>query len=453
MTLHVVILAAGHGKRMLSNTPKVLHKLAGKALLAHVLDAVQRLNPSAIHIVIGHEGTLIRDAFMHLNLNWVWQHEPCGTGHAVLQALPEIPEEADVLILCADVPLITETILSSLVHPDNTVQHALRFLVSKVDNPTGLGRVIRDQQHAVTAIVEEKDANEEQRAIHEINSGIYCVQAAQLKRWLPKLSCHNAQKEYYLTEIIHMAVNEQVPIYTVTAEPAWRVHGINNRLQLMQLERALQVHQAHDLLEQGVTIADHQRIDLRGELTCGRDVFIDINVIFNGRNTLGDGCHIGAHCSLTNVTLGKNCIIKDHCVLEDCVVDDFCEVGPFARIRPKTHLHAHVHVGNFVELKHATLGAHSKAGHLSYLGDVTIGSHVNIGAGTITCNYDGVNKHQTIIEDHAFIGSGSQLVAPVTVGPHATIGAGTTLRKSAPAHELTLTVAAQKTIPGWKKKQ
>ena len=452
MSLHIVILAAGQGKRMHSATSKVLHKLGGKPMLVRVVETAMHLNPAAIHVIIGHGGEQIKETLPTLPVNWVLQEQQLGTGHAVMQALPHIPADSNVLILSADVPLIQSDTLRALIdqsQPKYNQSAPLALLLASVADPSGLGRIVRNPQDQITAIIEEKDANTEQRAIKEIYSGICCTTAANLNRWLPKLGHQNAQGEYYLTEIIAMAVAEHLSIVSVQATDSMEILGVNNRFQLQQLERIWQMRLAVQLLHAGVTLADASRIDVRGELQCGTDVFIDVNTVFSGQVNIGDGCVIGPNCVLTNVTLGSNCHIFANSVLEDCSMDNDCHIGPFARIRPGTKLAEKCKIGNFVEAKNAVFSAGTKANHLSYLGDVTVGSHVNIGAGTITCNYDGVNKHHTNIEDGVNIGSDTQLVAPVTIGKNATIGAGSTIRKNAPPGELTLTVSTQKTVYGW----
>lgn len=450
MSLQIVILAAGQGKRMYSKTPKVLHQIAGKPMLLRVIETAQALAPDAIHVIYGHGGEAIRAALPDLELNWVLQAQQLGTGHAVMQALPHLPTSAQVLVLSADVPLIEVATLKALIKISQNPQ-SLSLLVATLNEPNGLGRILRNKEGEILAIVEEKDATETQKEIKEIYSGICCAQAADLARWLPRLSANNAQGEYYLTEIIALAVAEQCPITSMPARRLSEIQGVNNRLQLQQLERVWQQDLAESLMLAGVGLADGQRIDVRGELECGQDVFIDVNTVFSGKVVLGDGCRIGPNCSLDNVSLGANCEVFANSVLENCHIGDNCAIGPFARLRPGTTLADHCKIGNFVETKNAVFDSGSKASHLSYLGDVTLGKKVNIGAGTITCNYDGANKHQTIIEDGAFIGSDTQLVAPVRVGANATIGAGSTIRRDAPAGELTLSENRQKTIPGWKR--
>lgn len=456
MALHIVILAAGEGKRMRSVKPKVLHSIAGKPMLTHVIETAQSLNPAKIHVLIGHQYEEIRTTLASFSVHWILQEERLGTGHAVMQALPHIPEESLVLILSGDVPLIQATTLQTLIQEHTHLslkRSTLSLLLANYPDPTGFGRIVRDQNKNIIAIVEEKDATPEQRKIHEIYSGICCTEAAALQQWLPQLTRHNAQGEYYLTEILMLAVNNHSFIHAHHVQKLLEIQGVNTKLQLQQLERAWQTHRAETLMLQGVTIADAARIDIRGQLHCGQDVFIDINTVFMGDVSLGDSCSIGSNCILNNVTLGANCKILANSILENCFIDEGCEIGPFARLRPDTRLAPYCKVGNFVEVKNTSFGRGSKANHLSYLGDAVLGSEVNIGAGTITCNYDGANKHQTIIEDGVHIGSDTQLVAPVVIGQNATIGAGSTIRRNVPAGELTLTESAQKTVYGWQRKK
>ncbi len=450
MSLHIIILAAGVGKRMHSSLPKVLHPVGGAPMLQHVVNVAKSLNPAQIHIVIGHERHQVRETFHHLSVNWIEQSEQLGTGHAVRQALPHIPANATVLILYGDVPLIHQATLTPLVQAC-LGQNKLGILTISLDNPYGLGRILRKTTGEIQAIAEEKDATEAQRKIKEVYPGICCVSSAHLQHWLPKLTQKNAQKEYYFTDIISFAVADQLPIVSLNVEDPLEIQGVNDRLQLQTVERGYQLRMAKQLMTAGVTLADANRIDIRGEIQCGRDVFIDVNAVFQGVVTLGDQSVISANCVLKNVQIGKNCIIHANTVIEDSVIGDDCEIGPFARVRPGTRLSTQCKIGNFVETKNAVFGVHTKASHLSYLGDVTIGSKVNIGAGTITCNYDGANKHHTIIEDDVHIGSDTQLIAPVTVGKQATIGAGSTIRRNVPPGELTLTASVQKTIYGWKR--
>ena len=438
--LNVVILAAGQGKRMHSDLPKVLHPLAGKPLLGHVIDAARAVvapGDAKICVVYGHGGERVREALDAPDLAWARQEPQLGTGHAVLQAMPEFvavsptPTLAPVLVLYGDVPLTRVSSLRRLM--DVAGSDKLALLTTRLPNPTGYGRIVRHEGR-VTRIVEEKDADDAERAINEINTGILIAPGAALARWLPQLGNRNAQGEYYLTDIVAMAVAEGIEVVTAHPDETWETDGVNSKVQLAELERVHQGNVAAALMESGVMLADPARIDVRGELICGRDVSIDVNCVFEGRVVLGDRVQIKANCVLQDAVVGKDSII-----------------GPFARLRPGTELADDVHIGNFVEVKNATIAAHSKANHLAYIGDATIGSRVNVGAGTITCNYDGANKHRTIIEDDVFIGSDTQLVAPVTVGRGATLGAGTTLTKDAPPDALTISRARQMSLPGWKR--
>jgi bifunctional UDP-N-acetylglucosamine pyrophosphorylase / glucosamine-1-phosphate N-acetyltransferase len=449
--LHVVILAAGRGKRMQTNKPKVLHQLAAKPMIQHVLDTAKKLHPEQIHIIIGHEADKIRGAVQEQGLNFVMQTEQKGTGHAVMQALPFIEDDANVLVLSGDVPLTQLNTLEQLIDLNDSQAKKLSLLVAKLDNPFGFGRIDRDINGEIRAVVEEKDASLAQKAITEIYTGICVARAKKLKEWLPKLSTNNAQSEYYLTAIIEMAAQEKESILSIEPEFLFEIQGVNTLKQLHDLERSWQLFQANCLLEKGVQISDISRLDIRGQVLIEADVCLDIDVILEGDVKISQHASIGAHSIIKNSVIGRHCVIHPHSIVQDAVLEDHCEVGPFARLRPGTHLEQYCKVGNFVELKKAHFGLHSKASHLSYIGDAVIGQHVNIGAGTITCNYDGVNKHQTIIKDHAFIGSDTQLVAPVVVGAHATIGAGTTLRDDAPDNALTLTPSRQKSILSWKR--
>lgn len=433
--LDVVILAAGQGKRMRSSLPKVLHPIAGKAMLAHVLETARALHPKKICVVYGHGGEVVRQALDAPDIVWAKQEPQLGTGHAVMQALPLLQigagGTAPVLVLYGDVPLIRIETLRRLIAAAGDGKLAL--LTAQLADPHGYGRIVRIDGK-VARIVEEKDADDAERAIQEINTGILVAPGSALARWLPRLSNRNAQGEYYLTDIVAMAVAEGMEIVTTQPDASWETDGVNSKVQLARLERIHQRNIAEALMEQGVTLADPERIDVRGELICGKDVFIDVNCVFEG-----------------HVELQDNVRILPNCVIQDAVVGAGSIIGPFARLRPGTRLAEDVHIGNFVEVKNSTIAAHSKANHLSYIGDTTMGSRVNVGAGTITCNYDGAHKHRTIIEDDVFIGSDTQLVAPVTVGRGATLGAGTTLTKDAPAGELTLARAKQVTVPGWKR--
>jgi len=452
--MNVVILAAGMGKRMQSALPKVLHPLAGKPLLQHVIDTARGLNPSKLCVIYGHGGAAVPSAVQAWSfdggvaIDTALQEPQLGTGHAVMQALPQIDEQAPTLVLYGDVPLTTAASLRRLVEAAGNDK--LAILTVEQANPFGLGRIVRENGHIVR-IVEEKDANEAERAIREINSGIMVIPTRFLTGWLGALKNNNAQGEYYLTDIVAQAVAAGVPVVSAQPSAEWEVAGVNSKVQLAELERRHQLNIALALLEKGVTLMDPARIDVRGELVCGRDVTIDVGCVFEGRVVIGDGVTIGAHSVLVDATVGAGTQIKPFCHVEGAVVGDKSIIGPYARLRPGTTLGEDVHVGNFVEIKNSNVAAHSKANHLAYVGDADVGSRVNIGAGTITCNYDGANKFRTTIEDDAFIGSDSQLVAPVTVGKGATIGAGTTLTKDAPAGKLTISRPKQLTIEGWKR--
>ena len=446
--MNVVILAAGMGKRMQSALPKVLHPLAGKPLLSHVIDTARRLSASRLCVIYGHGGAAVLEllASQPEKVATALQEPQLGTGHAVMQALPELDESAPTLILYGDVPLTTVASLQALV--DAAGKDKLAIMTVEQDDPFGLGRIIREDGKIVR-IVEQKDATEAERAIKEINSGIMVAPTARLKQWLGALSNNNAQGEYYLTDIVAMAVADGVPVVSAQPGAQWEVAGVNSKVQLAELERIHQRNIANKLLEQGVTLLDPSRIDVRGELVCGRDVTIDVGCVFEGKVELADGVTIGAHNVLVNASIAAGANIKPFCHIEEAVVGAASIIGPYARLRPGTVLAEDVHVGNFVEIKNSQVAAHSKANHLAYVGDATVGSRVNIGAGTITCNYDGANKFRTVIEDDAFIGSDSQLVAPVTVGKGATLGAGTTLTKDAPAGKLTVSRPRQVTIENW----
>ncbi|NOZ11148.1 MAG: UDP-N-acetylglucosamine diphosphorylase/glucosamine-1-phosphate N-acetyltransferase [Gammaproteobacteria bacterium] len=449
MGLEVVILAAGQGTRMRSDLPKVLHTLGGRPLLEHVLSRAQDLDADAIHVVYGHGGEKVRGAFKGCDLRWVLQEKQLGTGHALLQVIPDIQDGTTVLVLYGDVPLIRTDTLRVMV--DAAQDGDLALLTATFTDPGGYGRIVRDDMAKISRIVEHKDANDAERAITEINTGFLAVSAGLLRSWLEQLSRDNAQGEYYLTDVIGMAVADGITIVDSQPQDEWEVLGINSCAELAQLERKHQSEQAQALMAQGVTLRDPSRFDLRGELSVGRDVVIDINVILEGKVSLGDRVHIGANVVIRNSTMGDDVTIKENCVIEEARVARGCQVGPFARLRPGTDLANDVHVGNFVEIKKSSVARGSKVNHLSYIGDSKIGSGVNIGAGTITCNYDGAYKHQTIIGDDVFVGSATQLVAPVTVGDGATIGAGATITNNVPAGELTLSRVKQKTIPGWKR--
>ncbi len=446
--LHIVILAAGEGKRMKSALPKVLQKIAGKPMLAHVIDAARALEPQGMHIVYGHGGAQVREAFSNQSdLNWVEQAEQKGTGHAVQQAMPAIPDNARIMVLYGDVPLIrTETLQAMLAFDASLV-----VLAAELENPTGYGRIVLDAVGNVAAIVEQKDASAEQRAIHLVNTGMIAAHATMLKKWLSGLKNNNAQGEYYLTDVFASASHEYQAATVVRCGDVIETEGANDPWQLMQLERAYQLRAARKLAEQGVRFNDAARFDLRGELTVGTDVEIDVDVVIEGKVVLGNGVKVGPFCRLKNSSLADGAQVHPHSDLEGAVVGANCTIGPYARLRPGTELGEGVHIGNFVETKKAKIGKGSKANHLSYLGDAVIGEKVNIGAGTITCNYDGVNKSQTTIEDGVFVGSNSSLVAPVTIGKDATIGAGSVVTKNAPADQLTVSRARQVSISEWRR--
>jgi bifunctional UDP-N-acetylglucosamine pyrophosphorylase/glucosamine-1-phosphate N-acetyltransferase len=446
--LSVVILAAGKGTRMYSELPKVLHTLAGKPMVQHVIDTVLKLGADNVHLVYGHGGDLLKQRLGDQPVNWVLQAELLGTGHAVQQAIPHFNDDEKVLILYADGPLISKETLERLIAAQP--EGGIGLLTVNLDDPSGYGRIVRENG-AVIGIVEHKDATEQQRLIHEINTGIMVADGKDLKRWLSKLTNHNAQNEFYLTDIIAIAHAEGRLINAVQPSKKSEVEGVNNRLQLAALERIYQAEQAEKLLLAGVMIMDPARFDLRGELNHGRDVVIDVNVVIEGNVTLGNNVKIGAGCMLKNCVVGDNCELSPYTVMEDAVLGLDCTVGPFARLRPGTELNDKAHVGNFVEMKKARLGKGSKAGHLSYLGDADIGDNVNIGAGTITCNYDGVNKFKTIIGDDVFVGSDTQLVAPVTIAKGATIGAGTTVTSNVGENELVISRVRQRQIVGWQR--
>lgn len=454
MSLEIIILAAGQGTRMRSDLPKVLHQLGGKSLLEHVVATAQALNPEKIYIVYGDKGELLQNKLAHLtadhkNIVWVLQQERLGTGHAVMQALPKIADHADVLILYGDVPLVAKDTLQKL--QEKTPVNGIGMVTVHLDDPTGYGRILRDANKNIVNIIEHKDAKEFELQIKEINSGIYLAKARILKNYLPKLEKHNAQGEYYLTDIIAMSVKDDRAVVSVAAKTPEEVLGINDRVQLARMERYFQLQNANKLMQEGVTLIDPNRFDLRGEILCKSDVIIDVNVIIQGKVSIGKNSKVGANTILHNVIIGDNVEIRANCVIEGAVVADDCVIGPFARIRPESQISEGARVGNFVEVKKSKIGKNSKASHLTYLGDTVIGENVNIGAGTITCNYDGANKFQTIIEDGAFIGSNTALVAPVRIGKNATIGAGSTITTDAPAEKLTIARGKQVTIENWQR--
>jgi bifunctional UDP-N-acetylglucosamine pyrophosphorylase / glucosamine-1-phosphate N-acetyltransferase len=447
--LSVIVLAAGQGKRMHSRLPKVLQPLAGRPMLAHVLDRARALGAEAIHVVYGHGGDAVRSAFTDADLVWHEQAEQLGTGHAVAQALPAIPEDNCVLVLCGDVPLIGEAALEALIHGVDS--GTLALLTAELDDPTGYGRIQRGLDNSVVAIVEQADANDDQLKITEINTGLMAAPAGKLRDWIARVDRSNAQGEYYLTDVVELAVAAGVNVVGVVIADAKEALGINDKAQLAAAERTLQRRLARALLAAGATIADPARIDIRGELSIGSDVFIDIDTVFVGKVSLGDGCRIGPHSLVMNSTLGPGNFVHANSVIDSAETGAGCEIGPFARIRPGTKLADRVKIGNFVEVKKSEIGTGSKVNHLSYIGDTTIGTNVNVGAGTITCNYDGANKHHTTIGNDVFVGSGVNLVAPIEIGAGATIGAGSTLTKDAPAGELSLARMRQTSVPGWKR--
>jgi bifunctional UDP-N-acetylglucosamine pyrophosphorylase / glucosamine-1-phosphate N-acetyltransferase len=447
--LSVVILAAGKGKRMNSSLPKVLQQLGGRPLLGHVLGTARQLEAAALHVVHGHGAEAVRAAFPEGDLQWALQAEQKGTGHAVMQAMPAIPDDHRVLVLYGDVPLLPATVLRDLTALVDGRSMAL--LTVQLADPAGYGRILRDARGRVKAIVEHNDATAAQRRIRECNTGVLVASAARLRGWLARLSNHNAQGEYYLTDIIALAVKDGVAVRALAAPGEVDVLGVNDRVQLARLESELRARRAHAALLAGATLADPARFDQRGELTLGSDVFIDINVLFEGRVLLGDRVRIGANCVLRDVTVGAGTQVLPNCVLEKSELGPDCQVGPFARLRPGAVLEAGAHVGNFVEVKNSRIGKGSKANHLTYLGDADVGAGVNVGAGTITCNYDGANKSRTVISDGVFIGSGNMLVAPVTLGANATTGAGSTITRDAPPGKLTVARARQVTIEGWQR--
>ncbi len=446
--LHIVILAAGEGTRMKSNLPKVLQPLGGRPMLSHLLDTARELNPVQTHVVIGSGAEQVIEACSDYDVNWVSQKERLGTGHAVIQVMPDIPDDAEVLVLLGDHPLIPAALLSQMIANRTS---PLALLTMELDDPRGYGRILRDPGGNIIGVVEDHDAGPEQYKIREVSTGIMLTDAAKLRGWLGRLDCDNSKQEYYLPGIFPMARSETGEIQGVIAPNDRDIQGANDRRQMAELEKRYRQRMARKLMEAGVQIVDPDRVDIRGKVDAGLDVCVDINVVLEGENRLGDGVFIGPGCVLKNCDLAAGTTVHPHSVLEGVTTTGACDIGPFARLRPGTELAAGCRVGNFVEVKNVRLGAGSKASHLSYLGDSIIGSNVNVGAGTITCNYDGANKHQTIIEDDVFIGSDTQLVAPVTVGRGATIGAGSTVTKNAPADSLTVSRSRQTTIAGWKR--
>jgi bifunctional UDP-N-acetylglucosamine pyrophosphorylase/glucosamine-1-phosphate N-acetyltransferase len=451
MKTDVVILAAGQGSRMKSALPKVMHKLAGKAMVQHVVDSACALAPEALHLVIGHEGEQVEQAMAGQSLNFVWQREQLGTGHAVAQAMPAIGQDSVVLVLYGDVPLTRPETLEQLVKI--AAQGDLGLLTVTLEDPTGYGRIVRNAVGDVVAIVEHKDASEQQKLIREVNTGILALPSAALHEWLPRLSANNAQGEYYLTDVIAMAAEEGMRVRAIQPDAEQEVQGVNNRQQLAQLERWYQQQQAEALMAEGVTLADPARVDVRGELKAGRDVLIDINCVFEGKVVLGEGVEVGPNCLIRNAVIGAGCRIEANSLIDGATVGDNAQIGPFARLRPGTELAQGGKIGNFVETKKARIGAGSKINHLTYIGDAEIGCEVNVGAGTITCNYDGVNKSLTRIGDGAFIGSNSSLVAPVEIGAGATVGAGSTVTKVVADNQLAVARGKQINLDNWARPQ
>jgi bifunctional UDP-N-acetylglucosamine pyrophosphorylase/glucosamine-1-phosphate N-acetyltransferase len=447
MPLSVVILAAGQGKRMNSDLPKVLQLLAGKPLLQHVIDTARELDPADLYVVYGHGGAQVQKAFLHEQVDWVLQAEQLGTGHAVMQAMALIPDDHTVLVLYGDVPLVSAACLGELVH--NADSGALALLTVRLDDAAGYGRIVRTADGAVAGIVEHKDANPDQLQIREANSGLMAAPAGRLREWLLGLGRSNVQREYYLTDVVTGAVQSRTAIMAIPVAHPVEVLGVNDRVQLARAEAGYRAERAEELMIAGATLADPLRIDVRGDVTVERDVFIDVGAVLIGRVHLGARVKVGPYCMIRDSRLGCDTEVKAHSVIEEAAVGDDCRIGPFARLRPGTVLGSAVHIGNYVEVKNSSLGPGSKANHLSYLGDATVGSGVNIGAGTITCNYDGVNKSATVIEDGAFIGSGTMLVAPVRVGAGATIGAGSTITQPVAEGKLTLSRARQVTVENW----
>jgi len=447
--LNIVVLAAGKGTRMRSDLPKVLHPLAGKPMLMHVLDTARMLNPAKICVVYGYGGDQVAQAIAANDVVWVHQAEQKGTGHAARQVASHLQDDSVTLILFGDVPLVQAHTCQQVIAQ---AQHGqLVLLTLEQADPTGYGRILRDAQGNINGIVEHKDASEQQRQIREVNTGIMAMPTKQLVSWLQRLNCDNAQGEYYLTDIVAMAVADHVAVSSVRAQSIAEVFGVNSKSDMARLERMYQIQIAHALMEQGVSLIDPARLDVRGSLQCGHDVTIDVNCVFEGKVILGNNVVIGANCVVRDASIGDNTVIVAFSHIDNASIGQQCRVGPYARIRPGTELASGVRVGNFVEIKNSEIGAESSINHLSYVGDSTVGKDVNIGAGTITCNYDGANKHRTVIEDGAFIGSDSQLVAPVTIGKNATIAAGSTITKNAPAGELSLSRGRQITILGWKR--
>jgi len=448
--IEAIILAAGQGTRMKSKKAKVLHELGGKTLLQHVVDAIQPLS-SSVNIVIGNDAELIKNSINSRSISWVLQKMQLGTGHAIQQAISNINDELTCVILYGDVPLITTNTIKSLI--DKSQKNGFSLLSVLLDDPNGYGRIIRDKKELIKAIVEDKDADVNERKINEINTGIMAIQGSLLKKYIAQLEPNNSQGEFYLTDIVKIAVKDNVTISSLVCDNVSEVMGINDKNQLAEAERIYQQQQAKELMSKGLTIKDPNRFDCRGSLIFGKDCSVDINVVLEGENELGENVLIAPNCIIKNAKIGDHAEIKANTIIEDAVIGSHTTIGPFARIRPETEVGNSARIGNFVEIKKSSIDEGSKVPHLSYVGDSTIGKNVNIGAGVITCNYDGVNKHQTIIEDGVFVGSDTQLIAPVTVGENATIGAGSTITQDVPSEKLTLSRKKQKTIPNWKREK
>ncbi len=448
--IEAIILAAGQGTRMKSKKAKVLHELGGKTLLQHVIDAIQPLS-SSINIVIGNDAELIKNSINSRSISWVLQKMQLGTGHAIQQAISNINDELTCVILYGDVPLITTNTIKSLI--DKSQKNGFSLLSVLLDDPNGYGRIIRDKKELIKAIVEDKDADVNERKINEINTGIMAIQGSLLKKYIAQLEPNNSQGEFYLTDIVKIAVKDNVTISSLVCDNVSEVMGINDKNQLAEAERIYQQQQAKELMSKGLTIKDPNRFDCRGSLIFGKDCSVDINVVLEGENELGENVLIAPNCIIKNAKIGDHAEIKANTIIEDAVIGSHTTIGPFARIRPETEVGNSARIGNFVEIKKSSIDEGSKVPHLSYVGDSTIGKNVNIGAGVITCNYDGVNKHQTIIEDGVFIGSDTQLIAPVSIGENSTIGAGSTITQDVPSEKLTLSRKKQKTIPDWKRKK
>lgn len=449
MTLHVVILAAGKGKRMKTETPKVMHTIGGVPMLERVVRTAEKLEPEMIHVIYGNGGSMVRDALNHLPVNWVEQKQQIGTGHAVMQALPDCHNAGRILVLLGDVPLISETTLSRLIK--DTPKEAVGIVVTELNDPTGLGRIVRNEMGHIEAIVEQRDATPQQAAIKEINTGILIAPAKRLREWLPALKNNNSQKEYYLTDVVSHAVQEGTNVGGVKADAQEEVQGVNDLWQLSKLETYYYEQVAKQLSLQGARVMDPRRLIARAETDIANDVIIDVNVVLEGKVKIGEHTYIGPNVILRDVEIGEHCFIDANTVIEESTLEDRCHVGPFAHLRPGAYLKSGAKIGNFVEIKKSVIGPDSKANHLAYIGDAIVGEGVNIGAGTITCNYDGANKHQTVIGDRVFIGTNCSLVAPVNIGNDATIGAGSVISTDAPDGELTLSRVKQRTISGWKR--